>query len=172
MLLNTGLTSPALVYTPSANGAGTHQQSPSLGGLMQQSNGQFVLPYTAHQAAATSTDMHIQDTGGLEADPAELCTRRCRMKVLRCSLACLHVLLSCHKRYGQMRWRSAVQCSRTDWRAVQYTCGCFNDSRGISAAIVRGPLGWDAAAGKNAACSLQRRCAVQTIAGMTTAAAA
>ncbi|CAK0749175.1 hypothetical protein CVIRNUC_001890 [Coccomyxa viridis] len=56
------LTSPALVYTPSANGAGTHQQSPSLGGLMQQSNGQFVLPYTAHQAAATSTDMHIQDT--------------------------------------------------------------------------------------------------------------
>ena len=76
MLLNTGLTSPALVYTPSANGAGTHQQSPSLGGLMQQSNGQFVLPYTAHQAAATSTDMHIQDTGRLQDDPAELFTSR------------------------------------------------------------------------------------------------
>ena len=76
VLLGAGLTSPALVYTPSANGAGTHQQSPSLGGLMQQSNGQFVLPYTAHQAAATSTDMHIQEAGKPDDIPAELCTRR------------------------------------------------------------------------------------------------
>ena len=67
----TGLTSPALVYTPSANGAGTHQQSPSLGGaLMQQGNGQFVLPYTAHQVAASSGDMHIQEMGELGWSPA------------------------------------------------------------------------------------------------------
>ena len=83
MLLHAGLTSPALVYTPSANGAGTHQQSPSLGGLMQQSNGQFVLPYTAHQAAATSADMHIQEAGGLHGNTAELGTGRWRVKVLR-----------------------------------------------------------------------------------------
>ena len=104
MLLNTGLTSPALVYTPSANGAGTHQQSPSLGGLMQQSNGQFVLPYSAHQAAATSTDMHIQDTGGPNDLAAELCTSRWRMKALICSFACLLVLLSSHRRFRGICW--------------------------------------------------------------------
>lgn len=30
---------------------------------MQQGNGQFVLPYTAHQVAASSGEMHIQDMG-------------------------------------------------------------------------------------------------------------
>lgn len=85
-----GLTSPALVYTPSANGAGTHQQSPSLGGaLMQQGNGQFVLPYTAHQVAASSGEMHLQEMGtpaGLLQDM--FARQRCFVGNTVCALRC------------------------------------------------------------------------------------
>ena len=37
---------------------------------MQQGNGQFVLPYTAHQVAASSGDMHMQEMGELSWSPA------------------------------------------------------------------------------------------------------
>ena len=30
---------------------------------MQQGNGQFVLPYTAHQVAASSGELHMQEMG-------------------------------------------------------------------------------------------------------------
>lgn len=38
---------------------------------MQQGNGQFVLPYTAHQVAASSGDMHIQEMGEPSWTPAQ-----------------------------------------------------------------------------------------------------
>lgn len=33
---------------------------------MQPGNDQFVLPYTAHQVASASRDMHMQDMGALD----------------------------------------------------------------------------------------------------------